>query len=66
MFSFLPMYSPRNNSRTNGSLIDGWAPKSKLSLVLMTGNCASLIRRSVARCSRSINSRSVNRNKYWG
>jgi len=60
MFSRAPRYSPHISSRTNPSLRKGWALKSKLSGVLLTGNFAAFHRRSAARCSRSISSFHVN------
>ena len=65
-FSLCSIYSPRINSLTSVSLIEGWALKSKVSMVLTTGNAASLMRRSVARRSRSINSRSASRSRNAG
>ena len=62
-FSRAAMYSPRISSRISASLTDGWAAKSKVSSVLSTGKPAALIRRSAARCSRSMTSRSTSRSR---
>ena len=55
-FSLRSRYSERTSSRTKLLFSDGIERNSKASRLLSTGNLAALMRRSVARCSRSSNS----------
>ena len=57
--------SQRASSMTSILFSDGMTLKSKLSRLLVAGNFAALIRRSIIRRSRSISSNSHSRSRYW-
>ena len=57
------IHSQRASSRTSGLLSDGWAAKSKVSRLLVWGNRAARMRRSMLRRSRSMRSSSHRRSR---
>jgi AcrR family transcriptional regulator len=64
-FSRRSTNSQRASSMVSALLSDGIALKSKLSRLLVAGNFAALMRRSIIRRSRSISSSSQSRSRNW-
>ena len=64
-FSRRSTKAQRANSIASTLLREGIAVKSKLSRLLVAGNFAALMRRSIIRRSRSISSSSQSRSRYW-